>query len=818
MKLERRAFLAGSATLVLVAPVATVAQIGTRRERSTVVRGAGGSIEIVDDRWGVPHIRAGNKADAFFGQGYVVARDRLFQLDLGHRRGMGRLAEAFGPEFASHDHAERLFHFRGDLDAELAALPKEVLACASGYVAGINARIDEVIADRTLLPAEYRILGAEPLRWDVRDLVLERGASIGNVDDEIRRAQLAALGMLDLDTLVAPLRPARRLRVPDGLEVAAISLADLGVLSEAEGSLPFGTTPSPVRDPAGARVDPLNAGSNAWTIAPSRSATGRAILANDPHLAIGGFAPRHVAHLTAPGLDVIGGGSPGLPGIMQGHTDRFAFGRTNSHNDQSDLFILELDPADPERYRHDGGWKRFETIEESIMVKGAPPKVVRLRYSVHGPVLSHDPARRRASALASVTMMPGAMGGFAMIAINLARDWNSLKAAFRLHPSPTNFHYADIEGNTGWQVIGHAPLRGGGHDGLMPVPGDGRYDWKGRFGAERLPHDYNPKQGWFATANQNNLPADYPVPLAFSFREPYRYDRIADVLKAQTRHSLADSAALQQDVMSTPARQLIALMPRTVSAAAEPAAAMLRHWDGVLDIDSAAATLFQMLWAGLGRRVLDTVVPTRARALVPSIAASELIRLMGDPDERFGRNAAATRDRLFDEALVAAWAEATRLMGDDPASWGWGRIHQVRIAHPLSRLPAIAAAFPPIEGGPSGGDNFTVNARWVAASRGYRTSGGASYLQVIDVGNWDDSLYLNLPGQSADPRSPHYRDHYDPWVEGRMQPLPFSRAAVDRAAVRRTLLKAEVTAGARSERMSEAGEASDARQGPLLGR
>lgn len=787
MKLDRRAFLTGTTAMAALMPIACGAQVSVPLARKQVVRGAAGEIEIIDDLWGVPHIRAASKTDAFFGQGYVVARDRLFQLDLGHRRGMGRMAEAFGAEFAVHDHAERLFHFRGDLDAELAKVPPEILACARGYVAGVNARIDEVMANPALLPAEYRILGARPMRWDVRDLVLERGASIGNVDDEIRRARLAAMGLLDLDTLVAPLRPAWRLRVPDGLNVAAISERDLGVLAEAEGALPFGATPTPVRDPAGARIEQENAGSNAWTIAPGRSATGRPILANDPHLGIGGFAPRHVAHLTAPGLDVIGGGSPGLPGIMQGHTDRFAFGRTNSHNDQSDLFILELDPADPERYAHAGGWKRFDKVEETILVKGAPPRRLTLRYSVHGPVLLHDPARRRATALASVTMMPGAMGGFAMIAINLARDWESLREAFKLHPSPTNFHYADIDGNHGWQVIGHAPVRSGGHDGLLPVPGDGRYDWKGRFGAERLPREYNPARGWFATANQNNLPADYPVPLAFSFREPYRYERIVEVLEKQPRHSIADSATLQQDIMSTPARQLAALIPAAPSAAAKPAADMLRGWNGQLGTGSAQAALFQIVWANLGKRVLDAIVPPRARHLVPTIAAGELIRLMRDPDARFGANRAPTRDRLFNEALAAAWAEARRLMGDDPARWRWGALHGVRIAHPLSRIPAIAAAFPPIEGGQSAGDNYTVNARWVSRSS-YRTSGGASYLQVIDVGNWDNSLYLNLPGQSADPRSPHYRDHYVPWIAGQMQKLPFSRQAVEAHARSHTLL------------------------------
>jgi penicillin amidase len=173
---------------------------------------------------------------------------------------------------------------------------------------------------------------------------------------------------------------------------------------------------------------------------------------------------------------------------------------------------------------------------------------------------------------------------------------------------------------------------------------------------------------------------------------------------------------------------------------------------------------------------------------VPTISTGELIRLMGEPDARFGTERKATRDRLFDEALTAAWAEAKKLMGEDPAAWRWGTLHKVRIAHPLSRIPAIAAAFPPIEGGQSGGDNFTVNARWVAAKQGYRVSGGASYLQVIDVGNWDDSLYVNLPGQSADPQSPHYRDQYQPWIEGQMQKLPFSRAAVDAVARSRTVL------------------------------
>ncbi|MGK6354521.1 penicillin acylase family protein [Sphingomonas sp. DT-207] len=782
--INRRSFLLGTAA-TLVASSAGAATL-LRPVRQKAVRGPGAPIDIVDDVYGVPHIRAASISDAFFGQGYVVARDRLFQIDLAHRRELGRLAEVFGARFAGHDANARLFHYRGDSDAELRDVPAEVLACARAYVAGINARIDEVIADSALLPLEYRILGIAPLKWELRDLIVPRGASVGNADDEVRRAQLAALGLLDLDAVIAPLRPAWTMQVPEGLDVAAVSEADLGVLQL--GRLPWGadlTAP----DPANA-AERANAGSNAWTIAPSRSATGRPILANDPHLGIGGFGPRHVAHLSAPGFEVIGGGAPGLPGIMQGHTDRFAFGRTNSHIDQSDLFVLELDPEDSERYRHDGRWKRFDRVEESIAIRDAAPQRVTLRYSVHGPVVSHDPARRRATALASIAMQPGGAGSFAMIAINLAKDWKSLRKAFPLHPSPTNFHYADVDGNTGWQVIGFAPVRKRG-DGLLPLPGDGRYDWTGMRNFATMPSEYNPTKGWFASANQNNLPANTPrdrIP-AFSFRDPYRYERIADVLASQSRHGIADSVALQYDTLSTPARQFLALLPQRPSAAAKPAVDMLRGWDARIDADSAPAALFEIAWRELGQRMLAAIVPQRAKALVTEIAPSVLLGLLARPDARLGADPEAARDAVLDAGLASAWVSAQQLLGADPAKWRYGTLHQVRIRHPLSAIPAIAAAFPPIEGGGSGGDGYTVMARWLGSGPGWGVGGGASYLQVIDVGGWDNSLMLNLPGQSNDPRSPHYRDQYRPWIEGKMLPMLFSRPAVDTNAAARTTLR-----------------------------
>jgi len=791
--IQRRAFLLASAALVAM-PGSLFAKPRVKGGTQKIgLSGARAPIEVVEDELGVPHVRAASKHDAFFGQGYLVARDRLFQIDMERRRDMGRMAEAFGPRFIAADKAARLFLYRGDIDAELAALPPEVLECAEGYVAGVNARIDELAADPSLLPLEYGILGISPLRWDVRDLVRGRGIGMGDADDEVRRAQLHARGLLEADQLMAPLRPAWSFTVPAGLDTAAVSEADLGLLDPA--NRPGGFEPlqeAAWLDPEARREDRFAQGSNAWTVSPSRTATGRPILANDPHLGIGRSSPRHMCHLSAPGLDVIGAGAPGLPGIMQGHTDRFAFGRTNFHIDQTDLFILRTKEGDPGRYWHKGEWKAFETFEEEILVKGAPAERVTLRYANGRPIVSEDTARSRAVAFATVAMLPGANARFAMIAINLSTDWASLRKAFKLHVSPTNFHYADIDGNTGWQTIGFAPRRPK-HDGLFPAPGDGDYDWTGILPVEDMPHVYNPAEGWFASANQMNLPKDYPYReriISFSWSDPFRYDRSAEVLRAQPKHRIEDSIALQHDVQSLPARALVKMLPTNPSAEAAGAAALLKRWDCGIEANSGAALLYEMVLPLLSTAVYERVVPAAARDLVTSLNLAEMLRMLAEFDKRLGDDPAAARDALVDGALAAGWRKAIELGGPDPASWQWGDLHRVNIEHPLAASNrAIAAAFPKIMGGRSGGDWNTPMARGFNARRNFDVSHGASYLFVADVGAWDNSRFLLLPGQSGDPRSPRYRDFYPLWLAGTMQPLWYSKAAVDRHAAARLVLE-----------------------------
>ncbi|MFT8644045.1 penicillin acylase family protein [Gluconacetobacter sp.] len=790
MQTTRRAVLLGGVAATLSMPM----RVPRAAPSLHGLAGLDQPVEILEDRWGIPHVRAHTIPDAFFADGYLVARDRLWEMDFGHRQSLGRLAELFGAAFVPSDTANRLVLFRGDAEQELAAFPPLVQACARAYVAGINARIAETRADPTQLPPEFALFACTPLAWDVLDLIRIRAEVTGNTRAEIRRARLAARGALAYDTIMTPLEPVHALRVPDGLDVDAITEADLGLFGVLQAPLPLRGLHAATNDETRRR----NEGSNAWIIAPSRTATGRPILANDPHLSFGVPGPRHVVHLTAPGLDVIGGGSAGMPGIMQGHNAKIAFGRTNFHIDQEDLFILDTDPRDPLRYAHQGGWKRMEQVETTIAVRGEPDRVVSLFYSVQGPVVARDTAHHRATTVSATWLAPGANGLLANIGINLAHDWPSFREALRVHTSPTNFTYADTSGNIGWQAAGGLPHRADGHDGLMPAPGNGRYDWQGLQPLEALPSSFNPARGWFGTSNEMNLPPDYPAEerrVSFEWRDRFRHERVAQMLDATPRATLADSAALQHDTLSVLALQMVRLLPAIPpSLAAE--AALLRAWNGRVDADSAAAALYEVWWTRLERALHALIIPPSLHDLLPGpVGATVQLSLFQSPDSRFGPNPAQARDRMLADCFSAAVAELRERLGPLPAAWRWGALHTITLRHPLASVPAIAAAFPAIGGttAESGGDPYTVMARWYSPRTGgehaYAATGGASYLMVCDVGDWDQSLFLNFPGQSADPHSPHYADFLPVWLRGAMQKLPFSTHGVNAAAVRRQTLQ-----------------------------
>lgn len=738
--------------------------------------------EILIDRWGVPHIYAGNFDDAFFVQGFNAARDRLFQIDLWRRRGLGQLAEVLGPKYAEQDKAARLFLYRGGMRREWQSYGPQAERMAGAFAAGINAFIGTLSKAPDRMPLEFRILGYQPAKWSAADIVRIRSHGLtGNLTSEVARAKVICAGGIEdgpkYDRFRRELQPKWEIRVPEGLDpclpadvLKPYSLATQGVRFE-------GAPPADVQG-----------GSNNWTIAPSKSATGRPILASDPHRAYSAPSLRYIVHISAPGLDLIGGGEPSLPGISIGHNGAIAFGLTRFYIDQEDLYVYELNPDNARQYRYRGEWEPMRVVRETIHVKGAPPVEVELAFTRHGPVIWSD--ARRAYAVRSAWFEPGASAYYGSASYAVAKSFGEFREGVGRALAPgLNYVYADTEGNTGWAVGGLAPIRPN-WDGLLPVPGDGRYEWAGFWRGDQLPFTHNPPEGYLATANEMNLPADYPHAerkLGFEWANGARAERINAVLKAMPKVSLEDSMRLQNDITSLPARRLTALLPplRASDAEARAALALLRDWDGVERAESAAAALFEV-WVSrhLGRAFLKKVLPERLATAVTSPDVAVML-------DTLEQGAIAGRDALLLDTLAAAYGETRRLLGPNVKRWQWGKLHHSLPAHPLlemvsgPRKAQLQVGPFPKSGGP-----FTPNQSGYRAAD-FRQTNGASFRLVVDVGNWDNSRAVNYPGQSGDPASPHYRDLAPLWLRGEYFPLLYSREAVEKAARSRIRLVPE---------------------------
>lgn len=783
------AALLGSTPLLHSAPaLAEFASAVAQETRQ--VPGLQAPAEIVLDHWGIPHIYAGSERDALFLQGYNAARDRLWQIDLWRKRGLGRLAESFGASYADQDRAARLFLFKGDMDAEWEAYGPKAKSYTDAFVGGLNAYVDQVLAGEIELPVQFRVSGSRPERWTPEDVVRIRSHGLTrNAASEVERARVACSANLQADRLRAQLEPDWTPTVPDGLDPCDVPedvLADYQLATK-----PVTFEAPQERDAALDQREFLRAsretrdtiGSNNWVVAPGRSATGRPILANDPHRAHSVPSLRYIVHLNAPELSVIGAGEPSLPGISIGHNGTIAFGLTIFSVDQEDLYVYELNPENPDEYRYGDGWEAMRVEEETIAVRDGEPRTVQLRYTRHGPVLRVDAANNRAYALRTVWLEPGTSAYFGSSDYMTAKNWEEFETAMNRFATPSeNQVYADTDGNIGWIAAGMTPKRAG-WDGLLPVPGDGRYEW-GFFQRSDLPSSYNPEKGWFATANEMNLPENFPIeekPIGFEWANPSRYERIAEVLSQNASVSLNDAMRLQNDDGSRVGQRLAALfqdMPEPEGGARAHALAMLKDWDGFVTVDSGAAALAEIMIQGpLGRETVAVAVPEPARAIVEAGDIGAVLDALESPDARFGDAPEAARDEILSRAFETAFAKASDLMGEDPAEWRWGSIHRAHF------VPDVAPLLSPSEAaqmsvGPLAIGGSAHTPRAASYDEDFVVRSGASFRMVLDVGNWDESRTINTPGQSGDPASPHYRDLAPLWAAGAYVPLLYSREAV----------------------------------------
>jgi penicillin amidase len=749
---------------------AALAQTSGRIE----LAGLGKPVEVLRDHWGVPHIYAQTVEDLFFAQGFVAAQDRLWQMEIWRRTGEGKLAEVLGPGAIERDRFARLMRYRGDMRAEWSSYSPDARRIIESFVRGVNAFI-EISRDR--LPIEFQLTGVRPDPWSP-EVCLARMAGYvmtRNASSEVLRAQLVRMfGPEKTDGLIET-DPFKKLEVPEGLDLNAIDSKVLGAANAASGPVSFRS----------------GEGSNNWVVGGALTATGKPILANDPHRTIALPSLRYLVHLVGPGWNVIGAGEPALPGVAAGHNERVGFGFTIVGIDQQDLYQEETNPQDPTEYRYKGRWEKMIIEREQIRVKGkAEPVEIEMRFTRHGPVIYEDRERRRAYSLRWVGAEPGTAGYLASLSLNRASNWREFLAALERWKVPSeNLVYADIDGNIGWQAAGLTPVRRG-WSGLLPVPGSsGKYEWEGFLPLASLPRKYNPSNHFIATANHKVIPDGYKHEIGFEWAAPFRFHRIDEVLSKGRKYTVADFERLQHDETSIPAREIVPLLRgvKVEDARVREAVDMLLGWDLILSKDSAAAAIYEVWLTKLSPNVFRPAIPVEAWQLAGSRQSlMRLIRALKKPDAAmFGADPAQARDRVMLKSLAEALDDLASRLGADMKKWRWGDLHFAEFRHSLSGNEAARAVFD-LGRVSRGGDANTVNA---TGGGNLRQSSGASFRQILDLSNWDNSVATSVPGQSGQPASPHYGDLLPLWAGGKYFPLLFSREKVEKHVKQRLLLE-----------------------------
>ncbi len=726
------------------------------------VPGLKAPVEVIRDEWGVPHIYAENDDDLFFAQGYVMAQDRLWQLEMWRRWREGRLAEVFGPEALDYDRRTRLMMFRGPFDeTEWTSYHPDAHRLFTAHANGVNAFIEQ---NRDNLPVEFQLTGVEPEPWTAETAVL-RWAALGvpsvrgHALHEMQLAlNVARYGAEEANRRFAP-DPWDDLVVPDGLDVSIITEDILDAMRAGDGD-PFtaGRLPAleivePYRDlvsprePRAARVLPgvvATEGSNNWVMTGARSPTGVPILANDPHRRIEMPALRYFVHLNAPGWNVIGGGEPPFAGVDAGSNASMAWGFTFAGTDMVDVYVEELHPDEPDMVRWQDGWEPLRIIEEEIPVKGRDPEPVVLKFSRHGPVFYEDLENGVAYAVRSVVQEPGTAaykGSFQLAQAESCADFFD-RAMHWLVPTHS-LVCGDADGNIALQVTGLTPDRDG-WNGRLPVPGNGDYEWKGF--REDLPREFNPERGYVATANNNVHPPGYEGRPVFyhSSRgvETSRIARLHQILGAGETLSVDDHKGIQHDARLLAAERDIPAFQGWTSDDPDVdwARGLIAEWDATVSRDSAAGALY-----------------VRWNAEVDAGA-----RDPGKPE--------AERRRLIAAGLTAAIERLTRELGPEREEWRHGRVHASALQHmfvPEFDLPAVERP------GGFGALNAT----------------GANFRRIIDLADPDRSVASNAPGQSAQPGSPFYGNLADNLGNGQYFPLLYTREAVEEHAAHRLTLQ-----------------------------
>jgi penicillin amidase len=768
-------------------------------------------VEILRDKHGVPHIYAQTLADLIRAQGFVHAQDRLWQMEQNRRIARGTLAEVFGEPALDADRFSRIVGFWRAAEAEVALLDDETRQWLTWYAEGVNAYIDQRPGR---LGAEFNLLRVRPAPWTAIDSlghgkVMAWSLSL-NWESELTRLRL--LHQLD-PVVAAELEPDYPGKSP--LTLAGVGSTEMVRLQHTAGLLL--NQYEQVKQWLG--VATAGQGSNAWVVAPKYSLNRRALLCNDPHLAVQIPGVWYEIHLSAPGYETSGASLPGAPGVIIGHNEDIAWGVTNAMVDVQDLYLERAHPTEADYFEYEGEWEAATVIEEVIGVRRRDPHVERVVVTRHGPLISGlvptdertpgDPATTLALALRWTGHTPAPLLP-AIRQLNQATDWTSFNQALdEWTAPPQNILFADSRGNIGYRLAGAIPQREQ-NLGLLPAPGwTAEYEWRAMIAPAALPRLYNPESGKIVSANNKIVGDDYPHFLGVEFDPGWRAARLEELLQRKERHTIRDMEEMQLDNQSKLAEAFTPWF--TLINSEEPwektGLQALRKWNFRMDADNFAATIYQQMVVHLLEMVFgDKLGPAKrgyyGMSSTPLFlvhgfflrAETRLLAILNDYEQSFWYVEAATgrlrdRETLLQEALTATMREIRKTMGETTRTWDWGRAHQVRYVHPLGSARLLKNIFNrgPI---PVGGDSTTPNLTRHAPKLPLGlVQVAASYRQIYEVGVWDRAQSITNTGQSGHPLHPNYDDQIMLWREGAYHKMPWSRAAVEGVAEQRLVLE-----------------------------
>ena len=735
------------------------------------------AVDIVRDARGVPHIYAASAADATVALGFVHAQDRLWQMEMMRRLGAGRLAEVLGPRALPMDRFMRVLGLNRLTERQYARMDPEVRRALVSYAAGVNAWIE---GHEGALPPEFLLLRYAPEPWRPTDSLLwARLMALrlsSNRRDEILRARLA--GRLAPERIAEMWPP-----YPAGGPVTAEDLAGLYTGLPLDGLAAL----EPAGTPRGA--------SNAWAVAGTRTASGKPILANDPHLGFGAPVMWYLARIVAPGLEVAGATAPGVPFMLLGHNRRIAWGMSSTHGDVEDLFVERLDPEDGGRYMTPAGYRPLAMRDEVIAVRDADDMVLKVRETRHGPVISDAPGgvpgvagEGRVLALAATALDEDDRTVQALYRLNRAGGWEAFVAAMKdFHAPQMNVVYADSEGNIGFYAAGRVPMRRSG-EGRVPSRGwTGEGDWVGFVPFTGLPRAFNPGKGRIVNANNKVAPAGYPHFISDHWAPPYRARRILDLLDGGSQ-SLDTTADIQRDTLSLMARHLLPLMLDIDPAGQRERRVLgfLRKWDRVMSRHRPEPLIFAAWMRELNRAVyadeLGTLFPS-FWGFRPGFTAFVLTRRREWCDDIRTSPVEDCKSRIA-AALEAALDQLAERFGERFEDWRWGDMHRARFRHRIFTGLPVLGRFADLAIATDGG-GFTVNrgaSRVADPEHPFAHIHGPGYRAIYDLSDLAQSRFMIATGQSGNPLSSHYGDLLRDWRDGRYMRLGLKRGDLEAAA------------------------------------